>query len=410
MKILYVASSGDYTNTWQKTKREHSPDYYLTYLPIVNFANEYGHSVVPFWVDEEILSKGRAGMNLALRDAMIDGNYDVCLVFGGEEDFDTKVLAEIKEKTRATTVYFCSDDSWRLDSKSKYFAPFYTWVVTYYPPAVAAYRAMGITNVIFCYVWVNLEICHPVPGPKDIDVSFVGTWSKPRQKAIDALRRAGIDVMVRGNGWPEGGVPQEEMVRIFSQSKIGLSLNPPAFYFGVKPLVRLFFRRARLGEGGASIKWDGWNFYSNVREWLQKRRPQMKGRHYEIAAFGTMEMTQYAEGLEGCYELGKEIVLYGDLDDLVQRKLDITSRIPTSANVSRARVMSGPSAITACESDFQICSPRSATRSRRKMKAPRDGVSARRIFYFQAISKSLQSSAWRTGFAASMEASPTFHG
>jgi len=151
-------------------------------------------------------------------------------------------------------------------------------------------------------------------------VGFVGLWSKPREKLIKYLRSRGINVFVRGRGWPEGIIKdQDELNTIINRSKIFLSLNTPAFYFGWRPLVGLFFRRASLGEGGLRVKLDVWNFLSNFRLWLDKRNAQVKSRHFEPSACGTFQLTQDADDLRDYYKLGEEIVVYRDKKDLVKK-------------------------------------------------------------------------------------------
>jgi spore maturation protein CgeB len=319
MKILFVGYKHDYTNTWEVTKRNFGNDYYLWYMTLLNVVGRKGHDVQPFWVDEVILEKGREGMNKAFKQEVFKQNPDVTLVCSGTWDFDMKMLAEIKEKSPTVSVYICGDDSWRFDSLSKFYAPYYSWVLTWCSTAVEKYHKIGVRNVIGSQIWADIDTYKPLGGKKDIDISFVGTKSGPREEIVRELRAAGINVFVRGNGWPEGGVSQDEMLSILSRSKIGLSPNPPAFYFSWRSVSRLFLRRAELGEAGSSIKFDGQHFARNVREWLQKRVRQIKARSFEIPVCGTMQITQDADNLQEYYTPGKEIVLYESIPDLIEK-------------------------------------------------------------------------------------------
>lgn len=319
MKILLVGYKHDYTNTWQITKRDFGNDYYLWYMTLRNVAGGFGHAVSAFWIDEVILEKGRANVSTALRDQIVEQKPDVTLVCSGYWDLNMKVLAEIKEKSTTTSVYICGDDSWRFDSLSKYYAPYFSWVLTWCSTAVKKYHKIGYENVVSSQPWVDIAIYKPTNNKKDIDVSFVGTKSGPREALVNELRAAGIDVFVRGNGWPEGGVSQDEMIDIISRSKIGLSLNPAAFYFSWRSISRLFLRRAEFGEEGSSIKFDGQHFFRNLREWLQKRIRQIKARSFEIPACATLQMTQDADNLRDYYTDGKDIVLYDTIPDLIKK-------------------------------------------------------------------------------------------
>lgn len=319
MKILLVSYRYDYDNHWRRTKRELNDNYLRWYATLERIASRRKHVVLPFWTDAVIVEKGRVGMNDALRKLVFEEKPDVGLFYGCEHDLDKSVLAEIKGQSPMTTVYICGDDAWSFDSLSKHSAPYFSWIMTWCFGMREKYLSIGCKNVIEGQVGVDLEASHIVPGEKSIDVSFVGGWSKPRAEIVNALRRAGIDVFVRGNGWPEGSVSQEEMNRIFSHSKIVLSMNPPAFHVGLTSIARLFFRRAYLGEEGPSIKLDVHHAITNARSWWQKRRVDIKARHFEVPACGTMQITKYAENLESYYEPGKEIVFYTDIPDLVKK-------------------------------------------------------------------------------------------
>jgi spore maturation protein CgeB len=319
MKILFVGYKHDYKNTWEITKRNFGNDYFLWWETLLRITQGMNHELQSFWIDEMIVQKGRKGMNEALQDFIFLQRPTVILVCSGYWDIDRTMLARVQKQSSATSIYICGDDSWRFDSLSKFYAPYFSWVLTWCSSAVKKYKKIGYENIISSQPWVDINIYKPADGPKDIDVSFVGTRSGPREKIVDALRAAGINILVRGNGWPEGGVSQDEMIDIISRSRIGLSLNPAAFYFSWRSIMRLFFRRAEFGEKGRSIKFDGHHFFRNVREWLQKRERQIKARSFEIPACRTMQMTQDADNLREYYLPDKEIVLYDTTENLIKK-------------------------------------------------------------------------------------------
>jgi hypothetical protein len=269
MKILFVI----YNHAYDKHGRrvgEHLPDYYLWYEPLVHLAGSRGHTVEPFWLDDLIEAYGREGMRQKYYELLTKGGYDVVLYFPPAWDIGNKVLAKVQRDSEATTVLICGDDSWAFNPYYKPFVPYFTWAATSFTPAIAWYRAIGCRNIVHFQTGVSLAGFRPVPGPKAIDVSFVGRRSLGRQKIIDALKQAGIEVLVRGMDWPEGGVPQEEMLAIISHSKISLNLNPVEFHLGLHSLARLFFRWPYFGEG-CGLKWDGWNFMDNLKSLLASK-------------------------------------------------------------------------------------------------------------------------------------------
>ena len=114
---------------------------------------------------------------------------------------------------------------------------------------------------------------------RTIDVSFVGQCYGNRPEIIARLRRAGIGVEAYGFGWPNGPLTTEEMVRLYSRSRIN------------------------LGFGGV----DGFD-----------ATYCLKGRDFEIPMSGGLYLTEYHPELARCYRLGEEIVTYRDVDELTE--------------------------------------------------------------------------------------------
>jgi len=124
----------------------------------------------------------------------------------------------------------------------------------------------------------NPEVHRPYNTEKTIDVSFVGQCYGNRSRVIERLTSCGIRVEAHGSGWPNGPLTAEEMVRMYSKSRINLG-------FG--------------GVIGLS------NAYC------------LKGRDFEIPMSGGLYLTEYYPELERFYNPGTEIVTYRDFDDLV---------------------------------------------------------------------------------------------
>ncbi len=319
MKILLVNYKDSYDRTWKPLGRR-AASYYLEYLPLKSVAEAHGHSVDVFFIDQAILEHGREGARKQFWEYIQKEKPDVCFVGFNEYDLGKELLCKVKNETKTTLVYIGDDDTWRWERVSRHFAHCFTWILTYDSRAIPKYKSIGHSNVIHHQPGVDLSVYKKLESrQKDIDVAFIGGWTQPRQQLVDDLKSAGINIFVRGIGWPGGPVSQDEMIDIFNRSKIALSLNTPAFYVSWRSIARLFFRRAYFGEGGASIKLDLWNFFDNIRMWLMKRNRQVKARHFEVPACGTMEMTQDADDMKNYYKLGEEIVVYEDNADLVKK-------------------------------------------------------------------------------------------
>jgi len=319
MKILLVNYKDSYDRNWNNLGRR-AASYYLEYLPLKAVAERHDHSVDIFYIDEAVLSKGREGARQMFWEYIKTKKPDVCLAGFNEYDLGKEMFCKVKNQTSTTLVYIGDDDTWRWERVGRRFAHCFTWILTYDSRAIKKYKSIGCKNIIHHQPGVDLSAYKKLEGKnKNIDVSFIGGWTKPRQELVDHLRNAGIDIFVRGIGWPGGPVSHDEMIDIFNRSKIVLSLNTPAFYIGWRSIARLFFRRVNLGEKGLPIKPDILNFSDNVRSWLMKRNRQVKARHFEVPACGTMEMTQDADDMKDYYKLGEEIVVYENNDDLTNK-------------------------------------------------------------------------------------------
>lgn len=120
------------------------------------------------------------------------------------------------------------------------------------------------------------EIHRPYDLPFEFDVSFVGGKYGWRPKFIQKLRKAGIDVECFGSGWENGPISGEEMIKLYSKSRINLGFS---------------------GIG-----------YS-------KKLMCLKGRDFEVPMSGGLYLTQNNPELELVYNVGKEIVTYEDKKD-----------------------------------------------------------------------------------------------
>ena len=126
----------------------------------------------------------------------------------------------------------------------------------------------------------NPDIHRPHELAKTTDVSFVGQCYGNRQETIERLRQCGIPVEAYGPGWPKGPLSAEEMVRMYSRSRIN------------------------LGFGGVMG---------------HRETYCLKGRDFEIPMSGGLYLTEHHRELEKVYAVGEEIVTYSGFDDLQEK-------------------------------------------------------------------------------------------
>jgi spore maturation protein CgeB len=213
-----------------------------------------------------------------------------------EEQFQFETLDALR-RDALTVNWFC-DDQWRFEGFSSRYAPHFSWVVTTDRFAVDKYRDRGQHHVILSQ-WATGETGEedgPGPAGYAFDVSFVGGTNPFRKWMVGELARRGIEVACFGHGWPRGRVSYARMQEIFRTSKVNLNLSNSRSF-------DLRFAFASLGN------------LLHVRG-TPKDKEQIKGRHFEVGAWGGFQLTNYVEFLEDYFEIGKEIAVFGSLDDL----------------------------------------------------------------------------------------------
>src|SRR6266581_1841561 len=283
MKILYVASKYDYGQPEQGWSFEQ-----------VNFYDSLvrmGHKVIGFDFETLFKELGREAMNRRLRELAGDQCPQLLFACLQGEQFDFDTIRSISDGGVTTTFNWFCDDHFRFHKFSARWAPAFNWVSTTATCALPEYQRIGYQNVIKTQWGANPAVYRRLDLPLQHDVSFVGRVYRQRPAIIQRLRAAGLKVLVRGSGWPEGRATQEEMIEIFNQSRINLNFSDPPKY--VNRFKRLLGRK-------------------------QPPR-QIKGRNFEIPCCGGFLLTDHADNLDDYYTSGREIALFEGVADLVAK-------------------------------------------------------------------------------------------
>jgi len=293
MKILIVAqlySSGI-------KKRGYSYEYFALYDSL---KNSY-QNVDFFDFLSSFLGKGKEKMNQELLDYVKREKPDVTIFSLYRDEFIPEIVEELKKYTITLCCFW--DDQWRINF-SKFWAPLFSYVITPDFNGIRKYREIGYNKAIYSPLGYNHFLYKRKNLAKKYDVSFVGLFHPYRNWFIKKIRKSGLKVDVFGAGWKSGHIPQEEVINIFNQSKINLNLSNclswelPYLLSSVKAIKNTF---------GSLVKKDA------------KEIEQIKGRHFEVTGSGGFQMSYYVEGLEHCFEIGKEIVVFSGIKDLVEK-------------------------------------------------------------------------------------------
>lgn len=308
MKIVFTGNRYNHG----KPELGSSNNYHNYYDNLVKMNNK--ENKVLFFAIDAIRKKGVKKTYKELSDLIFKEKPD--LFFTNVMDLTQKeVFKKITQESGAVTCIWFFDDHWDFYKDSKYWAPFFHWVFTTDPLAIEKYHKIGYKNAVFMPQGYNHFIYKPLNLPKIYDVTFVGNPHGVRKKMIKKLKKAGINVVCFGKGWPNGPISIEEKIRIISQSKINLNFAESSGILW-KQLALLFVHRNFDRSIGINnpLKW-----YDNFLTLLTQKRKQIKGRIFKILGCGGFLLTGYAEKMEELYTPDKEIVFFHNFNELVKK-------------------------------------------------------------------------------------------
>jgi len=358
-RILYVAMRYDYGRPEQGRSFEH--------CNFFDSLHNMGIDVIYFDFPTLLDRYGREGMNARLLDVVRAERPDVMFTVLFRQELDKKTVRAISEETETATVNWFCDDHWRFDDYSRRWAPCFNWSVTTAQSALPKYEAIGYEHVIKSQWACNHFLYKDLELPLAHDVTFVGQPHGDRRAFIEALQRAAIDVKAWGGGWELGRLSQDEMIRVFNQSRVNLNLSN-ASLAATSTARRMRARVSsildtvpfgpavkRLGKkvvGPGSIEAAGRNVPSPAaarragslgaggrgqdQAALARRVDQIKGRNFEIPGCGGFQLTGEAEDLGSYYEIGSEIVTFTDAADLIEKARYYLEHEEERAAIARA--------------------------------------------------------------------------
>jgi spore maturation protein CgeB len=307
MRILYVGMKYDYG----KPEQGYSFEHYNFFDSLVNMGND----VIYFDFMTLMQQHGRDWMNDRLLEVAKNENADLMFTVLFQEELDKNIVKKISSSDMITLNWFC-DDHWRFDNFSREWAPYFDYVITTAASALPKYDAIGYKNVIKSQWACNNFLYNKLDLPLKYEATFVGQPHGNRRAIIRALKDAKINVQTWGNGWESGRVTQEEMIKIFNQSRINLNLSNSSnniLLSKLKTLLKL-----------------------NKNESLSKQNDQIKGRNFEIPGCGGFVLTGKADNLGDYYVDGKEIVCFESINDILEKINYFTVHDDERARIAKA--------------------------------------------------------------------------
>jgi spore maturation protein CgeB len=309
VRTLYIGLKYDYGNP----KRGLSFEYVNFYETLKQMKN-IEVNLFPF--DEVMRNVGRKKMNESLLQVIREMKPQVCFFVLFTDEISKKTIQKISDTSNAVTLNWFGDDHWRFENYSKNWAKLFHWVVTTDSKAEEKYYDIGCKNVIKSQWGFNPNIYKRENVSYEYDITFVGQVHSNRKTKIDSLIRDGISVQCWGKGWENGRLSQEEMVSMYSRSKINLNFAESSPALRWKPIAKVFLNRR---ANGAIILNFPKQMRSNVALLFQNIRPQIKGRNFEIPGAGGFLLTEHADNLEEYFSIGKEIITFHSQKDLEEK-------------------------------------------------------------------------------------------
>ncbi len=272
-----------------------------------------------FAMDEVAREVGRDEMNRRLIYRVEDSRPDLLFCFLFTDELKPETIGYITRKTSTKTFNWFGDDHWRFYAYSRRWAPLFTLVSTTDGLAYKNYQAAGISNVIKTQWGVNQHLYKPQDKSRDqgqYNITFYGQKYGNRGSYINSLKKNDLPARGIGRGWGGSGADVQEMLDIYSFSKINLNFTE-TYYYGLKKKINLIARlfiKKELGRYRLNLS----QFADNWRAMVGTQRRTIKARTFEVPACGGFLLTGPSDDpIDEYFVPGKEIAVFNTASDLI---------------------------------------------------------------------------------------------
>lgn len=317
MKILFAGLKYDYGIILRGESLESK-----TFVPSLSKVSE---NFFLFWLEENGFPNDIKSLQNRLIDYVDQVKPDVVFFVLMNNEISPETLSYLSSKY-ITVNWFC-DDTWRFNNFTKNILPHITYSITTDKYLLNEYRINNFEKVIYSQ-WATFDYIQNLKLDNinyKYDVTFIGGRNSTRSWLINELIKNDIKVNCFGSGWKNGRVSYDEIKDIFYHSKINLNLSNSIsqeilfLKYIFKNIFFSFFnifnknRREYFNDIKSSL--------NDLRSYLlsKKTSEQIKARNFEIPGFGGFQLSQYSLGLEDFYDIGKEIALFNNSQELVKQ-------------------------------------------------------------------------------------------
>jgi spore maturation protein CgeB len=254
-------------------------------------------------VSAELLRQIKLAHSQKSIDLFFSYFYDACVL--------PETIDEIKAMGIKTVNWYCNG-AHQLHLVQE-ISPHYDWCLVPEKIRLNDYVQMG-ARPIYSQEAANPNIYKPYDLAKEYDVTFVGQAYGDRPYYVQQLYQQGIDIRVWGSGWKKYGNQNfsfKKKVKSFFKPNKYIALNNSIIgdILPDEELVKLF-SRSKINLGFSTCG----STHKN-----EERIVQVRLRDFEAPMSGGFYMVEFMEELTEFYEIGKEIVCYDCIEDLIEK-------------------------------------------------------------------------------------------
>jgi hypothetical protein len=263
----------------------------------------------------------------------------LCYLYPGQ--INTGALNEIKKEGIPCINFYC-DHVRELEKVPREFRAFdLIWVPEY--EALPMYQNAGVKYInLPMPMWVEPKYRQAIGSKEILEVSFIGSKDLYREQLLGEVLHKGLPLNIRGNGWlgtsdAESATPSSVYRKLMNQirfikdksvkaliiksiqKKQQLQLLPINEY-AIKPIPD-FEEYIAINQSSAVTL--GINRVPSFKRTHTHPLVYSRLRDIEAPMLGACYLTEYCDGLDHLYDLGKEIYAYKSTDELVAKAREL---------------------------------------------------------------------------------------
>jgi glycosyltransferase involved in cell wall biosynthesis len=235
---------------------------------------------------------GFNGVHNYIREYINENGINSMIFFFGacEFYFDLYFFEELRKKIYV--VMFALDTAYTYEVRDQYYAQAMDLMIHSDFIVLLKSREIGIDSITY-WGYFDANRYHKIEDlSQNIDVSFIGQITNKigRLNYLNYLLENKINVEIFGPDSPGGIIPFEKKIEIYNRTKINLNFTST---MGTTWLTR---------------------DYS-----IHKRKKHITGKSLEATMCGGFMLCEYVHGIENLFEIGKEIEIFHDKEELLEK-------------------------------------------------------------------------------------------